>query len=186
MMLHNTVAGGRKLALIAVLLFTSYGLLMTANLFFADVSFNTGERAQRYGLYETAARYYQKSINRNWQEPRYHRELASVLAKLGMTQKAAQEAEIAYTLNPKNSLTIRSLIATYVYLSSTDLEYLTRAEELIIEAINQQPTNPQLYYEQALVFLKGEKADEATKALERVLELKPDYQKARELLEVSP
>ncbi len=185
MMLRNTVAGWRKLALIAVLLFTIYGLLITANLFFADVSFDTGERAKRYGLYETAARYYQEAIGRNWREPRYHRELASVLAGLGMVERATQEAEIAYTQNPKNSLTIRSLIATYVGLADIDPKYLTRAEELTIEAISQQPTNPQLYYEQALVFFKAGKDDKAKSTLERALELKPDYQKARELLETS-
>lgn len=184
-MIRNIVASWKKLVLIAVLLFTIYCLLITANLFFADVSFNTGERAQRYGLYETAAKYYQKAINRNWQETRYHRELASVLAGLGLFERAAREAEIAYTQNPKNSLTIRSLIVTYTDLADLDPQYLTRAEELIIEAIDQQPTNPQLYYEQALVFFKAGKDEEARCALAKALELKPDYQKVRELLEVS-
>ena len=173
----------QKLTLVTVLLFASYCLVSTTNLFLADVSFNTGEKMQRYGLYETAAKYYQKAINRNWREPRYHRELASALARLGLEERAVREAEIAYTQNPKNSLTIRSLITTYVYLSSTDFKYLTRAEELIAEAISQQPTNPQLYYEQALVFLKGEKENEAIRTLEKALELKPGYQKVRELLE---
>ncbi len=175
----------QKLTLTAILLITSYCLLITANLFFADVSFNTGERAQRYGLYETAAEYYQEATGRNWREPRYHRELASVLVMLGLAERAAEEAEIAYTLNPRNSLTIRSLIATYVGLADIDPKYLTRAEELIIEAVDQQPTNPQLYYEQARVFFKAGKDDEAKGALVMALELKPDYQKARELLEAS-
>lgn len=176
----------RKLALAVVLLVTSYLLLVTVNLFLADVSFNSGERAQRYGLYETAVGYYNGAISLNPREPRYHRELASVLAKLGIVEEAEREAEIAYQLNPKNSLTVRSLISTYVDLSDIDPKYLTRAEELISETIAQQPTNPQLYYKQALILFESEKDEEAVESLQKGLELKPDYQKARELLESSP
>ena len=175
----------KKLALVGVLLFSVYCSLFIVDLFRADVSFNTGEKMQRYGLYKAAAEYYQRAINRNPREPRYHRELASVLAKAGMVEGAEQEAEVAYNLNPKNSLTVRSLIATYVALADIDPKYLTRAEELITEAVDQQPTNPQLYYEQALILFKAKKDEEAVEALQKAVELKPDYQKARELLEVS-
>jgi len=175
----------KKLALVVLLLFIVHCSLFVVDLFRADAFFNTGEKMQRYGLYEVAAGYYQRAINHNSREPRYHRELAAVLARLGMTDRAAGEAEIAYDLNPKNSLTIRSLISTYVDLASIDSRYLARAEELIAEAVDQQPTNPQLYYEQALIFLKAEKDEEAARALQKSLELKPDYQKARELLESS-
>lgn len=184
-MLYNTVADWKKLALVAVLLFATYFLLSTANLFRADASFNTGEQAQRYGLYEVAVEHYQNAVSRNPREPRYHRELASALAKLGMVEEAEREAEIAYNLNPKNSLTVRSLISTYVDLAETDPKYLIRAEELIAEAINQQPTNPQLYYQQALILFKAEKDKEATEALQKALELKRDYRKVQDLIETT-
>ena len=176
----------KKLALTAIFLITFYCLVFTLNLFRADASFNTGEAAKRYGLYEVAAEYYQKAIAFNPCEPRYHRELAYVLAKLSAAESAAGEAEIAYNLNPKNSLTVRSLVSTYVELSDVDPLYLTRAGELIAETIAQQPTNPQLYYEQALILFKSEKNEEALAALTRAVGLKPDYQRARELLESFP
>ena len=173
----------KKLTFAAIFLITFYCLVFTINLFRADASFNTGEAAKRYGLYEVAAEYYQKAIALNPREPRYHRERAYVLAKLGVVEEATSEAEIAYNLNPKNSLTVRSLVSTYVDLSDIDDKYLTRAEELITEAIAQQPTNPQLYYERALILFKAEKNEEALAVLARAVELKTDYQKAKELLE---
>lgn len=176
----------KKLALIILLLLIVNCVLFIVNLFRADTAFNNGEEFSRYGLYEIAATAYQKAIALNSREPRYHRELASVLAKLEDAEEAAREAKIAYNLNPKNSLTVRSLVSTYVTLANINAKYLTRAEELIAEAINQQPTNPQLYYEQALILLQAGKNEEAVKALEKALELKPDYQKAKELLGTFP
>lgn len=173
----------KKLALTIVFLFTIYCSLFTINLFLADVSFNLGEGAKRYGLYETAAEYYQGAINLNPREPRYHRELASVLVPMERLNEAETQAEIAYRLNPQNSLTLRSLISTYVRMSEADKKYQARAEQLAQEVIDQQPTNPQLYYQQALILLQAKKGEEAVSSLRKTLELKPDYQKARELLE---
>lgn len=184
----------KHLNLTAVLLLTVYCSLFTVNLFRADVFFNSGEKFSRYGLYEMAAEYYQKATSLNSSEPRYHRELANVLAALAqgeesreervaLIDKAEREAELAYQLNPKNSLTVRSLISTYIDLADFDSQYQTRAEELITEAIAWQPTNPELYYEQSLILFKAGKDKEALTALQKALELKPDYQKAREFLE---
>lgn len=170
----------KKIALILWGLLTFYFLLFTLNLFLADVSFNYGERARRYGLDEIAADYYRDAINLNPREPRYHRELASVLVSLDKIAEAEVAAETAYDLNPHNSLTLRSLVSTY---SQT---HPRRAEELAQEAIDQQPTNPELYYQQALILLQGERYEEAGLSLKKSLELKPDYQKARELLESFP
>lgn len=173
----------KKVLIVFVLSVTAYGLLFTVNLFLADVSFNLGEKAGRYGLYEAAAGYYQGAINLNPREPRYHRELASVLASMGKLEEASSRAEIAYRLNPRNSLTLRSLISTYSQMSPQNKRYQKLSEELAWEAIGQQPTNPQLYYQQALIFLQAEKGREAVASLEKALELKPDYQEARELLQ---
>ena len=173
----------KKLALAAIFLITFYCLVFVLNLFRADASFDRGEQATRYGLYGVAAENYQRAIVLNSREPRYHRELAYALAKLGAVKAAAGEAEMAYNLNPKNSLTVRSLVSTYVDLADLDSKYLARAEELVTKATAQQPTNPQLYYEQALILLKSEKDEEAVKALQKALELKKDYTKARELIE---
>lgn len=179
----ESLSGRKKLALIIVLLFTIYYSLFTTNLFLADVSFNLGEKARRYGLDETAVEYYQGAVSLNPREPRYHRELASVLSAMGKFAEAEREAEIAYQLNPRNSLTLRSLTSTYSQMSRKDQKYQGRAEDLAKEVIDQQPTNPQPYYQQALIFLAAEKNGEAAASLKKSLELKPDYQKARELLE---
>jgi len=176
----------KKVLLIVILLSIIHCSLLIVDLFCADVAFNNGENFSRYGLYNIAAEEYQKAVALNPREPRYHRELAYVLAKLQQVEPAEREAEIAYHLNPQNSLTVRSLISTYVELADIDPQYLTRAEEMIVEAVAQQPTNPELYYQQALIFLKGEKDEEAVEALRKALELKPDYQKPRELLESFP
>lgn len=175
----------KTFALTAIVLITICCLLFALNLFLADVSFNDGEKFSRYGLYEIAVEDYRRAISLNPREPRYHRELAAVLAKLGEVKEAEREAEIAYNLNPKNSLTVRSLISTYTELSDIDPKYLIRAEELIAESIAWQPTNPQLYYEQSLILLKANKNEEASGALQKALELKPDYSKAQDLLEAT-
>lgn len=173
----------KMVVLIIFGLLTFYFLLFTFNLFLADVSFNLGERANRFGLYETAVEYYQGAVSLNPREPRYHREMASVLASMDKLEEAEAEAETAYRLNPQNSLTLRSLILTYVRMSEAEKKYQARAEELAQEVVDQQPTNPQPYYQQALILLQTGKEEEAVSSLKKALELKPDYQKARELLE---
>ncbi len=183
---RTTLPLRKKVLLVVILLVTLHFALCTFNLFLADASFNNGDKAKRYGFYEQAVQDYRSAISLNHREPRYHRELASVLAKLERVEGAEREAEIAYKLNPKNSLTVRSLISTYIDLAEIDPKYQTRTEELIAEAINQQPTNPQLYYEQALILLKAEKTEGAIKTLQKAVELKPDYRKAKELLQTSP
>jgi len=172
----------KRVALIVLSVFILYSLFFILNLFRADVAFNTGEKFSRYGLYEEATEYYQGATSLNPREPRYHRELAYVLSRQGKVKEAVKEAEVAYNLNPKNSLTVRSLISTYVELSDFEPQYLSRAGELGAEAIAWQPTNPQLYYEQALILFKAEKTKEAIRSLEKALVLKPDYSQAKELL----
>lgn len=175
----------KTIVLAITVLVTIYCLLFTIDLLRADITFNSGESFSRYGFYERAAEEYREAIVLNPREPRYHRELAYTLTKLQKVKEAEREAETSYHLNPKNSLTVRSLISTYVELADIDPQYLTRAEKLIAAATAQQPTNPELYYQQALIFFKGKKEEEAVVALQKSLELKPDYQKPRELLEVS-
>jgi len=183
---QGTSESKKRVAPVVLSFFILYSSFFILNLFRADVSFNAGEKFSRYGSDEVAAEYYQKAVSLNPREPRYHRELASVLAKLGKVEEAVKEAEVAYNLNPKNSLTVRSLISTYVKLAEVGPQHLSRAEELIAEAVSRQPTNPQLYYEQALILLKDGKDEEAVAALQKAVELKPDYQKVKELLETFP
>jgi tetratricopeptide (TPR) repeat protein len=176
----------QKLALLVLGLLTVLLLIGTLNIFLADVSFNLGEAAARYGFYAAAVGHYQDAIALNPREPRYHRELAWILANSGEVGSAVKEAEAAYRLNPQNSLTLRSLITTYKVLAKGDSQYQKRAEKLIQETIDQQPTNPELYLEQAKIFLEATKSAQARESLKKALKLKEDYVKAREFLQTLP
>lgn len=174
----------RKLALIALIILSAvYCLLFTAKLLLADIYFAQGLTWGSAGYFETAIPYFQKAVSLNPREPAYHREFAFVLSQLRLLELADYEAQIAYGLNPRNSLTLKSIIKTYYDLAQIDEKYQEPAENLAQEMVALSPTDAKAYYNLALVLLRGEKVDAALAVLERAVELRPSYQEAIDLKE---
>lgn len=168
-------------------------LVQILNIFLADVSFSQGLSEADQDREEAEANF-KDAISLNPYEPAYPKELAFVLAQKAVTEAEAQKrkslarqaekvAQRAYQLNPKNSLTLRSLIKTYYLLSRIDEAYEKDLEDLVKVIIRLSPTEPRSYLDAGLAFFSLGKVKEASASIERSLELKPDYVEAREFLE---
>lgn len=178
------------LLLFAILIATFSCLVYIWKIFLADTAFSRGETLKELGLYEQAITEFQRASRLNFYEPRYHRELAynwAILAlntqdtslKENYINQAAKEAQTAYSLNPRNSLTLRSIINTYFELSKERGEYQAIAEDLVQEAINFIPTDPVLRYIQGKIFTQGEKYEAALNSFDEAIKIKADYREAK-------
>ena len=183
----------KKVFILAIVLFSFFFLLRTADWLRADVAYAQGRGLASAG-YLLAAQESLEKATRLWpEEPAYHRELAAVYARLAqvsadekqepLVAKVATESQVARDLNPHNLLTLKSLIPTYFALSQLDPSYSEAVAEVVQQATDLCPTDPTLWYFQSLVSLDQGDAQAAIVAAARALELKPDYPEASALYE---
>ncbi len=167
-------------------------LWLVTNIFLADVSFSQGQARLRQGNPNEAAVAFKEAVSLNFWEPAYHKELSYALAQkavLGQRQRnsteeeAGREAEVAYKLNPHNSLTLKSIVRNYYLLANLDPKYKGVLKNLAGQIVSLSPTDPQGYYEAALIYSYLEDPKTSLKLTRKALDLKSDYPEAQELLQ---
>jgi tetratricopeptide (TPR) repeat protein len=100
-------------------------------------------------------------------------------------QLAVEASDKSLRLNPRHLNYYKSRADIYTDLSAIDPKYLNQAAETLQSARELAPTNPKLVYQLGLVKLAQGKKEEAIQHLEKAIEMKTDYYKARyELAEV--
>ncbi len=175
-------------------------LLFIFRAFWADVSYARGLSWEAQGSYLQAAAGMKKAtlLNNSWSA--YFRDLADNLAQAALAEQAAvaeadestatslaawshTEAQKAYKKNSLNSLTLKTLTKTYYNLSFVDSAYLSYAEKIGTEMVSLSPTDPKAYYNLGLVYYVSGNDEEARTALEKAVQLRPQYAEAAELLE---
>jgi len=186
----------KKLSVFAIALFSFYFLLKVVDWFLADVSYSRGRAMADAGYLFEAEKSFRKATSLWPKEPAYHRELAVVyahLAQVSADEEKAQfldltslEAKKTLDLNPRNLLSLKSLVSTYFTLAQIDPSYQVQTENIVQRAITLCPTDPTLWYFKALVLLGEEREDQAKLALDEALRLKPDYVKAKEAKDLLP
>lgn len=163
-------------------------LLGVAAWFRADMAYAQGRGLADIG-YPAEAKISLATAVRWWPwEPAYQRALAGVNADLaeissdddcgGFLMAADRAGQRAWHLNPRNLLTLKSLIHMYFSLAMLDDQYVARLESLIQPSLTLCPSDPILWYYQALFLATNERTTEALSAVNRALDLKPDYQAA--------
>ena len=174
--------------LAAVLILGIILSMSTLNLFLADVSYSQGYGSSQGGNVEEAEPALKDATRLNPWEPAYHKELAYTYAqKYVLTEDerdlnaSLNEARTAKNLNPRNSLTLRSLIRDYYLLSKVNPQYKTDLEKLALEIIYLSPTEPRSYYDAALMFYYSGDSSSAKELNDESLKLRPGYPEALEL-----
>ncbi len=128
----------KKITIIAI---TIFFLIKIINLFLADVSFNQGYIANLQGDFESSQRQIENALFLNKHEPLYYRELADSYCAVGDKALCLKYASSALALNPKNSLTLKALIKTFIRYGEKE-NAINLAEKLVILT----PTDPEAQY----------------------------------------
>lgn len=168
-------------------------LVTSGKIFLADIYYAQGLTKEKQNLPVSGALAVQTATQLNPNEPAYHRELAYLYylsTKLSegedkqvLLKYADEEAQIAYDLNPNNSLTLKSIVKIYSLLATIDPQnpiYFEKALKVAEHNTQLCPTDPKAWYNLGVVYQVKEDNTKAKEALEKALELKNDYAGARE------
>lgn len=187
------LASGQWIAIIIILISTSYGLVFFSRLWLADVSFAKGYNFNRIESYNQAYEPLKQAVEINPDEPLYRDELSVVAANLAIqaaqekdaTQAAAfaREAIVenkkALEVSPVNVSFWKTRTRIFYTLSALNDGYNEDALEAVKKANELAPTDAKIAYNLAVLYGRVGKQDKAMKTLEETIRLKPDYRDAR-------
>ncbi|MFZ3301384.1 MAG: O-antigen ligase family protein [Microgenomates group bacterium] len=182
-----------KILILIVFLLTPIIIFNIFKYWQADTFYNNARNSNRQQDYENAKTEIEKAINISKNESIYWAESAVSYAELSLTQakktneteskKMAEKAELdaiqAVVLSPKNINNLKILSSTYYKFSIFSNDYLTLAEEPLINAITVAPNDPKLHYQLGVLNLKNGKIDEGLFNIKKSVELKPNYKEGR-------
>lgn len=100
-----------------------------------------------------------------------------------LTKTAIETAQLSQNLSPNNLIVQRRVANIYLLIASYNKDYQPKALEVGQNLIKLAPTDPQSYYSLAKIQVGIGKEDDAKETLVKTLELKPDYQEAKELFQ---
>ena len=95
--------------------------------------------------------------------------------------KAVTESTVAALLSPFNVNFLRQKAAVYLRLIPVNPQFLPETEKTLLAAINLAPTDAKIYYTLTKVFIQENEIEKAKAALDKTIELKPNYKDARYL-----
>jgi len=168
----------KKQSITIALLTTCYLLLATgvvkmfvANVFYTHGTLSSVDQAVTLVPYENT---YRRNLAYNY--------AISATKNNNYEKVAVHHINEALLKNPYDFLTLETLTKTYLELTSRDMKYLDDAASLSYRQTTLSPTDPEVFYTYGLLLMTKGNNEEAQKSFQKALELKPDYEKAREML----
>ncbi len=176
----------------AIIIFSIFYLLYSIfQIWYADTLFAKGERASDLGNPGRAYNLLAAASDLNKSEPFYKSELgfsaaqaAVALQETDATLSAALKDEAAVQTgkvlkdNPRNVSFYRTAVRTYFELSTIDKTFINETLQTLDQSIKLAPTDPKLYFNKALILDSVNKNEEEILALQKAIELKPNYLEA--------
>lgn len=162
--------------------------IFVLRLYFADILISRARNLGRLTAYESAI-----ALSPT-QNPFYLADYSYVLAVYATSQKDAKIVEIltnstlsfgqkAVAISPNNLLALRKVASAYKELASQNPLYKIKSLQLAQKEIALGPTDPTSYLDLAKAQRDIGKIEGAQKSAQIALDLKPDYQEARDLLD---
>lgn len=162
---------------------------------FSDYLYAKGVGLIKTGDFTNAARILSKAASLSHGEPIYQIELAKAYLNLGVILADSDPAEAsklidevnsfansAYQLSPYNTKVLREISNIYVDMSEIDEKYLAGAVSLGDTLSQLAPNDALMQYIYAASLVRAGESYLAIDVLNKTVELKPDYVKARMLL----
>lgn len=193
-----TISVMQKIYLALIFLATCSVLIKVINLWRADYHYAQGEKLNKASQYGQAFQELSKATNLNPSEPVYQNEIAETAASLALfsfqqndksnaskfTQVAVLESQQALKTSPKNLNFWKGQTKVFYLLAQADKNYLPRAIDSLVEAVNLAPTDAKLLYNLGIVYGYNKQEEAASEAFRQAIDLKPNYKDARFALAV--
>ncbi len=187
----------QKILICLVILAAGYLLLNIGRYWQADYLYSLGKREYQAAKYVSAARDVRSAIDLSPTEAVFHQELSTQYANYALGLLEQKEATAAATLadaaiaqgkdaldlSPRNVIVRRAFISSLINLSVFDQSLLISASDLIKSTMIFAPTDPRLPFTLGKVYYRMGQDGQAISALEKAVELKPNYTDARIALE---
>ncbi|MCR4306050.1 MAG: O-antigen ligase family protein [Candidatus Daviesbacteria bacterium] len=178
-----------------VILVTMYFLYSVIQFWYADTIFAKGEKASDAGNPGRAYNLLSFASDINPGEPLYRSELGFAAAQAAAALQdsdASLSAELkdnttlltenVLNNSPKNVSFFRTAVRTYFELSVIDPAFINKTLQILDQSIKLAPTDPKLYYNKALILESIGKKEEQIEALQKAIQLKPNYLEALAIL----
>ncbi|RLC35601.1 hypothetical protein DRH14_00470 [Candidatus Shapirobacteria bacterium] len=168
-----------------------YLLKQTWNYYQADLSYNQAQQYQQNQQLQTAQQHLQQAVKLRPSETIYISQLASVQAKLALSQSKTnqqfsqqlvqQSLDNIHSLDklsPYNLNILKVKAQTYYYLSAIDKKYFSSAIESLVQASLLAPTDAKTFYLLAKFWQVGGNSNQAIKNYLQAIKLKSNYDHA--------
>lgn len=168
------------------------------NMWQADVSYAYGKNLDGVNHFSDAYSYLQDAVKKNPDEPQFRDELSyneAVLAGAMFEQsksssdsalidQAISDSNKTVEISPMSLPFWKTRTKVFYTLATIDRKYILTAVEAIATAAKLAPTDAKVHYNYGLILGQAGQVLDAIKVFEETLKLKPDYQDARNALEL--
>jgi len=189
--------------------FVLYSMLKIFTTWSADIAYAYGKNLSLYGAtyLSDAITSLTNAVNTNKKEPLYLSILAESQAQAAMylneqinsmdastpaetkkryllgreeyTKAALDNSQKALTMNPYHTNYYKSRAKVGIYLSLIDPNYYNDVITTLLKVSELAPTDAKIIYNLGMVYMNMGKSDEAKVALQKAIDLKPDYAEAQ-------
>lgn len=191
--LTSEVGSEQYLSLTIVSVFSLILLFKIYSYWYADVAYAVGTVYFNSGEYQTGIEKQLQAIEKSPKEALFYDTLSDNYAKLAVHFATANEATLAaqllneslkasntaITLNSRHLNFYKTRARVLVTLSQIEEPLLDEAKKTLEVARQLSPTDPKLVYTLAVVELTTENSQKGKELLEKAIELKPNYERAR-------
>lgn len=171
-------------------IFITYKII---NYWLADFYYSRAKDYNRSKNYTFAQDSLNKAIKLNPKEPVYLDELAKTTLGLAISafnknnqnqteelaNKALDQIKEAVNLSPNNIFFRKTYSSILIQLSIIDPKLTTDAENSLLDLSQFAPTDPKVYYNLGLIYLRSNNPQKAKEVLEKSVELKSNYRDGR-------
>lgn len=166
------------------------------NFWQADRWYKKSKEQKQESLYVEATSSLQKAIKLSPSEAVFYDEFSNIYSVLSfqyksigkietsqsLTQAAIENSDYALLLNPRHLNFYKTRARVFLILAQNNPKYYADAEHTLLSAIELSPNDAKLYYNLGLVQKEIGTLPEAQASLEKSVEFKPNYLKARDEL----
>jgi len=176
------------LGIIIVLVSSFYFLVSISRFWYSDFLFARGKKHLQSEKTLEAFQFFQKAVVLNPNEPFFRQELATTTALLAsvmpeLAKFAVQQSDQAISISPYHINYWKNRTKMFYYLGTIDEKYYQEALKTLIRTAEIAPTDAKTHYNLAAIYYYLGEKEKAIEIMEKTVELKPNYQAAKQKLE---